>query len=105
MLELRQTQSLKLVQSPQQILLSSLLQLQIQALELRIHNELEMNPVLELDEITDPALEVETDESENDDEFDVEDFFDNDDNYTHKAPVVKNIEEYEVPQIPRKSFK
>ncbi|MCH8927807.1 MAG: RNA polymerase factor sigma-54 [Candidatus Marinimicrobia bacterium] len=105
MLELRQTQSLKLVQSPQQILLSSLLQLQIQALELRIHNELEMNPVLELDEITDPALEVETDETENDDEFDVEDFFDNDDNYTHKAPVDKNIEEYEVPQIARKSFK
>jgi len=58
-LELRQTQSLKLVQSPQQILLSSLLQLQIQALELRIHNELEMNPVLELDEITDPTLDVE----------------------------------------------
>lgn len=106
MLELRQTQSLKLVQSPQQILLSSLLQLQIQALELRIHNELEMNPVLELDEITDPTLEVEQDDSDdNDDEFDVEDFFESDDNYTHKAPVDKNVEEYEIPQIARKSFR
>jgi len=104
-LELRQTQSLKLVQSPQQILLSSLLQLQIQALELRIQNELEMNPVLELDEITDPTLEVEDDDSEDDDEFDVDDFFESDDdNYTHKAPVDKNIEEYEIPQVAQMSF-
>ena len=104
MLELRQVQGLKLVQSPQQILLSSLLQLQVQALELRIHNELEMNPLLEMEELTDLELEdvEETDDSE---EFELDDFFDNDDYYEHKSPRDNSVEEREIPQVARTTFK
>ena len=104
MLELRQTQGLRLVQSPQQILLSSLLQLQVQALELRIHNELEMNPLLEMDELTDVELE-EVEETDDDEEFELEDFFDNDDTYEHKAQRDNSLEERDMPQVARTTFK
>ncbi|TFB09943.1 RNA polymerase factor sigma-54 [Candidatus Marinimicrobia bacterium MT.SAG.3] len=104
MLELRQTQGLRLVQSPQQILLSSLLQLQVQALELRIHNELEMNPLLEMDELTDVELE-EVEETDDGEEFELEDFFDNDDNYEHKAQRDNSLEERDMPQVARTTFK
>lgn len=104
MLELRQTQGLRLVQSPQQILLSSLLQLQVQALELRIHNELEMNPLLEMEELTDVELE-EDEETDDGEEFELEDFFDNDDNYEHKAQRDNSLEERDMPQVARTTFK
>ncbi|MCH7820285.1 MAG: RNA polymerase factor sigma-54 [Candidatus Marinimicrobia bacterium] len=104
MLELRQSLGLKLVQSPQQILLSSLLQLQVQALELRIHNELEMNPLLEMDDLQDLELE-EVEETDDTDEFDLDDYFDNDDNYEHKSPRDMSIEEHEMPQVARTTFK
>ena len=104
MLELRQTQGLRLVQSPQQILLSSLLQLQVQALELRIHNELEMNPLLEMDELTDVELE-EVEEADDGEEFELEDFFDNDDTYEHKAQRDNSLEERDMPQVARTTFK
>ncbi len=104
MLELRQTQALKLVQSPQQILLSSLLQLQVQALELRIQNELEMNPLLELEELTDVDLE-EVEETDDNDEFDLDDYFDNDDYYEHKSAPDNSVEDREIPQVARTSFK
>ena len=104
MLELRQVQGLKLVQSPQQILLSSLLQLQVQALELRIQNELEMNPLLELEELTDPELD-EVEETDDSEEFELDDFFDNDDYYEHKSPRDNSVEELEMPQVAQTTFK
>jgi len=104
MLELRQVQGLKLVQSPQQILLSSLLQLQVQALELRIHNELEMNPLLEMDDLTDLELE-EIEETDDGEEFELDDFFDNDDYYEHKSPRDNSAEEREMPQVAQTTFK
>ena len=105
MLELKLTQSLKLVQSPQQILLSSLLQLQVQALELRIQTELEMNPILEIEEIDDPMLEMETEDEEETDEFDLDDYFENDDYYEHRAPTDRSVEEHEILQVARITFK
>ncbi|HKJ67273.1 MAG TPA: RNA polymerase factor sigma-54 [bacterium] len=68
MIDLRQTQhqglELRQTLSPQQILLSSLIQLPIVALEQKIKTEIEQNPVLEIEEdITEEAKE-ETDELE-----------------------------------------
>ena len=48
--------SLQLKQSPQQVLLSSLLQLPVLSLEQKIKFELEMNPLLELED----EMEIET---------------------------------------------
>ncbi|MCH8272428.1 MAG: RNA polymerase sigma-54 factor, partial [Candidatus Marinimicrobia bacterium] len=104
MLELRPVHGLRLVQSPQQILLSSLLQLQVQALELRIQNELEMNPLLEMEEMTDPELD-EVEETDDSEEFDLDDFFDNDDNYQHRTPRDNSVEEREMPQVAQTTFK
>jgi len=68
LIDLRQTQhqglELRQTLSPQQILLSSLIQLPIVALEQKIKTEIEQNPVLEIEEdITEEAKE-ETDELE-----------------------------------------
>ena len=104
MLELRQVQGLKLVQSPQQILLSSLLQLQVQALELRIQNELEMNPLLEMEELIDTELD-EVEETDDGEEFELDDFFDNDDYYEHKSARDNSVEEREMPQVAQTTFK
>ncbi|MFQ5751874.1 MAG: RNA polymerase factor sigma-54 [bacterium] len=54
--------SLQLKQSPQQVLLSSLLQLPILSLEQKIKLELEMNPLLEIDEQMEVELEEEMEE-------------------------------------------
>ena len=57
-MELRQSMSLQLKQSPQQVLLSTLLQLPMLSLEQRIKLELQENPLLE------EILEDETEEEE-----------------------------------------
>ena len=49
MVHISQKLSMQLRQSPQQVLLSSLLQLPVLSLEQRIRMELETNPLLELD--------------------------------------------------------
>lgn len=61
MVRLGQQLSLQMRQSPQQVLLSSLLQLPIMSLEQRIQMELELNPLLELDQ--EEELEQEVDET------------------------------------------
>lgn len=62
MVRLGQHLSLQMRQSPQQVLLSSLLQLPIMSLEQRLSMELEMNPLLEMEQ--EQELEQETDESQ-----------------------------------------
>ena len=97
MLELHQKQELKQKLSPQQIQYIKLLQLNTLDLEQRIKEELEENPVIEeglseedqaaedLEEATSEEMENEL-ETDDDDEFDVEDLLNNsDDLYGYKA--------------------
>jgi len=62
MLNVSQRLSMQQKQSPQQVLLSTLLQLPLLNLEQRIKMELETNPLLE--EVQEEELEEETDEEE-----------------------------------------
>ncbi len=62
MVSLSQKLGLQLRQSPQQVLLSSLLQLPILSLEQKIKLELETNPLLEIDEEMELAEELEQEE-------------------------------------------
>ena len=80
---LQQTQKLALHLSPQQILQSSILQLNSLMLEQRILAELEQNPALEIDEQDLPAdSDEETDTSEGDeDEFDWEELLNSPEDY------------------------
>lgn len=68
MIDLRQTQhqglELRQTLSPQQILLSSLIQLPIVALEQKIKTEIEQNPVLEIEEDISEEAQEETDDLE-----------------------------------------
>ncbi|MCF7809203.1 MAG: RNA polymerase factor sigma-54 [Candidatus Marinimicrobia bacterium] len=94
-MELSQHLELKQTLTPQQILLSTLLQLPSLALELRIKTELEMNPLLELEddieELDNPEEESEVDEPE----IDLDDYFQND-GYEAKEYYDKSNEEMEV---------
>lgn len=122
-------QYLKLEQklTPQQILLSTLLQLPLLSLEQRIKSELEQNPVLEEGEEDaenqeemktdeDEANEVEEDLSLHDengksdeydkeelekaqDETEIEDLFKDEDTFEIRIPKDKNREEYERPEV------
>ncbi|MFQ5705868.1 MAG: RNA polymerase factor sigma-54 [bacterium] len=58
MVNLVQRLSMQLKQSPQQVLLSSLLQLPLLSLEQKLKYELEMNPLLEIDEEIEVAEEM-----------------------------------------------
>ncbi|MCK5793319.1 MAG: RNA polymerase factor sigma-54 [Anaerolineales bacterium] len=94
-MELSQHLELKQTLTPQQILLSTLLQLPSMALELRIKTELEINPLLELEddvmELDNPEEEAETEEPE----IDLEDYFSND-GYEAKEYYDKSAEEIEI---------
>ena len=100
MLNLSQELRLQQKLSPQQIQYIKLLQLPTLALEQRIQQELEMNPLLEEgapDEITSGA-EEESPESSNEEEFDLEDLLpDVDDLYGYKARVDDHQEDREMP--------
>jgi RNA polymerase sigma-54 factor len=114
--------------TPQQILLSTLLQLPMLSLEQKIKTEMELNPVLEeaeeLEEITDDedvidenADEIEeiqeefdqletnnkTEEEEKfeelDEEVNWEELVNDEDNYEFKLPRDKNQEEYDRPEV------
>lgn len=125
------SQNLRLEQrlTPQQILLSTLLQLPLLSLEQKIKSELELNPVLEEGEDDEMAQEesIESDEKETeeveeelalhdeknkeDDEYDrkeleeaqsdsdLEDFLNDDDAYEIRIPKDKNEEEYDRPEV------
>ena len=114
--------SLQLKQSPQQVLLSSLLQLPILSLEHKLKVELEMNPLLEIDEEMemveeiDQEVEVVDDEVESkdgedtDDEDDAIDEFDkeeidwdailnDEDTYDYRMPKDDSAEVFERPEV------
>ncbi|MCD4745388.1 MAG: RNA polymerase factor sigma-54 [Bacteroidales bacterium] len=108
--------------SPQQILLMKLLQIPTIALEQRIKQEIEDNPVLEESDQTedipdenDELSNVETDESENteesesnkDDEFDLNDYINEDDIPSYKLNANNtdfNEEKKEIPFVSGISF-
>ena len=120
-----QYQRLEQKLTPQQILLSTLLQLPLLSLEQRIKSELEQNPVLEegmdteqeemsQDEEQEKEVEEELnlhDQGEKGEEYkdkefeeaqkdtDAEDLFKDDDTFEIKIPKDKNEEEYERPEI------
>jgi RNA polymerase sigma-54 factor len=117
--------SLQLKQSPQQVLLSSLLQLPILSLEQKIKLELEMNPLLEVDEVLEqemeeeieeePVMAMEADADDNKDgesepeedaiaemekeEVDWDTILNDEDNYEFKLPREDNSEVFERPEV------
>lgn len=112
--------SLQMKQSPQQVLLSSLLQLPILSLEQKIKVELEMNPLLELDEEMEVVEEIEQEvevlendskeESDNEKEEDAIDDFEkeeidwdtilnDEETYEYKAPKDDSAEVFERPEV------
>ncbi|MFQ5641353.1 MAG: RNA polymerase factor sigma-54 [bacterium] len=113
--------SLQLKQSPQQVLLSSLLQLPVLSLEQKIKMELEMNPLLELEEdleiveeIEEDVLQLETDEKDKEengelesdaiDEFQKEEIdwdaiLNDEDTYDFKMPKDDSAEVFERPEV------
>jgi len=128
MVHLSQTMRLEQRLSPQQILLSTLLQLPILNLEQKIQTELELNPVLEegleedqeleltaedpdSDEESEVQKEIEiTEESNNSDldlkelkeaqeDIDWETMLNDDESYEIRIPRDKNEEEYERPEV------
>ncbi|MFQ6113690.1 MAG: RNA polymerase factor sigma-54 [bacterium] len=125
-LNLAQRLSLQLKQSPQQVLLSSLLQLPILSLEQKIKLELEMNPLLEVDEQLEMELDEEMEEeaeqvveleakeddkdgeveAENDamDDFESEEvdwdtILNDEDNYDFRIPRDRSAEVFERPEV------
>lgn len=125
-------QSLRLEQklTPQQILLSTLLQLPLLSLEQRIKGELEQNPVLEegIDEEQDDDIEASEKEKELIDEelkltekkdekdydkeeldkaqedTDIEDLFKDEDTFEIRIPKDKSKEEFDRPEISQSSL-
>lgn len=125
MTNLVQRLSLQLKQSPQQVLLSSLLQLPILSLEQKIKLELETNPLLEIDqdiELTEeleeeeePTLELEPLNGEQDGELEIEEgdaasdikkqeidwetILNDDDEYSYRPPKEESVEEIVRPEV------
>jgi len=102
MLNLSQELRLQQKLSPQQIQYIKLLQLPTLALEQRIQQELEVNPLLEEGMPDDLTLRAEEDsvENNNEEEFDLEDLIpDLDDQYGYKARVEDQQEAREIPII------
>jgi len=129
MVNISQRLSQQLRQSPQQVLLSSLLQLPVISLEQKIRLELEVNPLLEqVDEMEmeqdqetedDTDLETELEKKEEKekaekeaevteppeepvgekDEVDWDTILGDEDNYEHRAPRDKSSEEFERPEV------
>ena len=113
MLNQRLQQKLLQKLSPQQILLIKLLQVPTIALEQRIKQEIEENPVLEeLEDSDDEESQVENDQEEegeetNDDEFDITDYIDEDEipDYKLSANNTSADDEYrEMPFVSGVSF-
>ncbi len=120
MVRLGQSLSLQMKQSPQQVLLSSLLQLPIMSLEQRLATELEMNPLLEMDqdeeleenmeELQEQKLEEEEEEVNEDnigeielekekEEINWEEILNDEDNYEFHLPREKNEDENERAEV------
>lgn len=121
MVRLSQSLSMQLRQSPQQVLLSSLLQLPILSLEQKIRLELETNPLLELDEEQELDQELEEaqekekdlkeDKEEEDEpleksneEIDWEEILNDEDSYEAHFPKEKDTEEYDRPEVSQETL-
>ena len=121
MVRLAQSLNLQMKQSPQQVLLSSLLQLPVLNLEQRIRMEVEINPLLELDmeeemeqemEEMDQNLELkeEKDEDEDEqieaekDEIDWDEILNDEDNYEIRIPKEKDAEVFERPEVSKETL-
>jgi len=105
-------------QSPQQVLLSSLLQLPIISLEQRIRTELELNPLLEIDidqevdqdlDEEDAEIEIQPDKEESNaedevmensqEDIDWEEILNDQEGYEIRVPKEKDTEEFERPEV------
>ncbi len=125
MVRLGQHLSLQMKQSPQQVLLSSLLQLPIQSLEQRLSMELEMNPLLEMDMEEELELDQETEEvkenveddasvdednigeaelEQEKEEIDWDEILSDEDNYEFRLPREKNEDENERVEVHQESL-
>ncbi|OVE78876.1 RNA polymerase sigma-54 factor [bacterium I07] len=111
MVQISQRLLLQQKQSPQQVLLSTLLQLPVLRLEQRIKQELELNPLLELDTELEEEMELteNTEESEDDDEkdeekdedeeeIDWEEILNDEDNLEIKQPRERPDEDFNRPE-------
>jgi len=120
MIQMSQRLALQQRQSPQQVLLSTLLQLPMLNLEQRIKQELELNPLLEIDvdvdeeieqeQVEDLKREEESDKADNDDEeardeipeeetqIDWDEILNDEDNYEIRAPRERPEEEMDRPE-------
>jgi len=118
MVRLGQHLSLQMKQSPQQVLLSSLLQLPIISLEQRIRTELELNPLLEididqeideeLDEESESELQTDSENTEakedettddSQEEIDWEEILNDQESFEIRIPKEKDSEEFERPEV------
>ena len=110
MIQMSQRLSLQQKQSPQQVLLSTLLQLPVLRLEQRIKQELEMNPLLEIEtDMTEEMEQSETEEEEKEKDLDEEEkelgeeeidwdtIINDEDNYEIKQPKDRPEEEINRP--------
>ncbi|MBN1560624.1 RNA polymerase factor sigma-54 [candidate division KSB1 bacterium] len=124
MVRLGQHLSLQMRQSPQQVLLSSLLQLPIMSLEQRLSMEIEMNPLLEMEQEQEleEELEEEQEKSLEDDEkvdeenigevelekekeeIDWDEILNDQDNYEFRLPREKTEEENEHVEVQQESL-
>ena len=124
MVRLGQHLSLQMKQSPQQVLLSSLLQLPIISLEQRITTELELNPLLEIEEeqemeqeLEEPEADLDADDDEDDtplkeveveeakdQEIDWEEILNDQESYDFRMPKEKDTEEFERPEVYRETL-
>lgn len=118
MVQISQKLVMQLKQSPQQVLLSSLLQLPVLSLEQRIRLELETNPLLEL-EMEDEILQEENQEQtqerdepaeeekpvdEPKEEIDWEEILNDEESFEIRIPREKNVETYERPEVYHESL-
>ena len=105
MVQLSQSLLLQQKQSPQQVLLSTLLQLPVLRLEQRIKQELELNPLLELDMEIEQEMELkeekdddQEEEEEEEEEIDWEEILNDEDNFETKMPREVRERETERPE-------
>ena len=106
MLDLRQELKLQQKLSPQQIQYIKLLQLPTLAIEQRIQQELESNPLLEDGSAADDlSADQSVDDTDSDDDFTWEDLLPSGDElYGHKARVDRDEERREIPLEAQRSF-
>ena len=108
MSKISQKMELKQQLSPQQVLQASLLQLNIPLLEQRILHELEINPALEMidlsTDIESGEISEEKPESEEEDEFDWEELLGVNDDYEYPKAWEKNDEEFGTSLVARDTF-